>query len=76
MATLPEGREPITDKDLLKMIPRSNIYDTEEIIKKDTEMLAWLRLAAEDSEIVTKIADRFESLANTAHNRKHWTGHE
>jgi len=76
MAILPQGRKPLTEADLLKMIPRSNIYCTEEIIKEDTEMLAWLRLAADDSEIVTRIADRFESLANTAHNRKHWTGHE
>jgi hypothetical protein len=76
MATLPQGRNPLTQADLLKMIPGNNIYDTEEIIKKDTEMLAWLRLAAENSEIATQVADRFETLTNTAHNRKHWTGHE
>jgi len=30
----------------------------------------------ENSDFIRKIADRFAELTSTAHNRKHWTGHE
>lgn len=51
------------------------IHETKEIMKEDAEMLAWLRNLPK-SLSASKIADRFESLTNAAHNRKHWTGHE
>ena len=52
-----------------------DICDIEEIMKEDSEMLAWLRNLPK-SLSASKIADRFEALTNAAHNRKHWTGHE
>ena len=49
-------------------------------------MLAFLRNKAEaekryvfsddEAAFVSRIADRFEKLTSSAHNRKHWTGHE
>ena len=55
-----------------------DIYDTADIIKQDTAWLARLRTVANefDDYELRQIADRFESLTTTAHNRKHWTGHE
>ena len=55
-----------------------DIYDTSEVRKQDAGYLARLRQIAlefDDYEL-RQIADRFESLTSTAHNRKHWTGHE
>jgi|TARA_B110000908_G_scaffold17529_1_gene19736 hypothetical protein len=67
-------------------IIRNDIYDTAEAIKEDTLMLAFLRNKAEaekryvfsddEAAFVSRIADRFEKLTSSAHNRKHWTGHE
>lgn len=55
-----------------------DIYDTSEVREQDAGYLARLRQIAfefDDYEL-RQIADRFESLTSTAHNRKHWTGHE
>ena len=79
MAKLPEGRTPLTMKQLASLdIMQNDIYNTVDIIKQDTLWLARLRVIADDldSDEVRQIADRFESLTTTAHNRKHWTGHE
>jgi len=67
-------------------IMKKDIYDTSEAIKEDTLMLAFLRSKAEEEKryvfsddeaaVVSRIADRFEKLTSSAHNRKHWTGHE
>ena len=79
MATLPEGRKPLTMNDLNSLdIMQNDIYGTADIIKQDTLWLARLRVIADDldSDEVRQIADRFESLTTTAHNRKHWTGRE
>lgn len=66
------------DGDGLLDIIQNDIYDTASIIKQDTKWLARLRVIADDldSDEVRQIADRFEKLTNSAHNRKHWTGHE
>tara|TARA_B110000483_G_scaffold149067_1_gene177667 strand:- start:70 stop:294 length:225 start_codon:yes stop_codon:yes gene_type:complete len=54
------------------------IYDTTEVRVTDGEMEIFLHNLArkENSDFIRKIADRFATLASTAHNRKHWTGHE
>lgn len=59
-------------------IMQNDIYGTADIIKQDTLWLARLRTIANefDGHELHQIADRFEALTNTAHNRKHWTGHE
>lgn len=61
-------------------IMQNDIYNVTDIIVEDTLMLSRLRALAiedkEDSELFSRIADRFESLTTTAHNRKHWTGKE
>lgn len=61
-------------------IIQNDIYNTTDIIAEDTLMLSRLRALVledkEDSELFSRIADRFEMLANSAHNRKHWTGKE
>ncbi len=63
-------------------IIQNDIYDTADIIASDTSMLVFLRVLADEesdnttSEYISRIADRFEKLSSSAHNRKHWTGHE
>ena len=59
-------------------IIQNDIYDTADTIKQDTLWLARLRNLADKfgDEELCQIADRFESITTTAHNRKHWTGHE
>jgi hypothetical protein len=54
------------------------IHDTTEVRETDGEMEIFLHDLArkENSDFIRKIADRFAALASTAHNRKHWTGHE
>jgi|TARA_R110000744_G_scaffold203817_2_gene322718 hypothetical protein len=54
------------------------IYDTTEVRVTDGEMEIFLHNLArkENNDFIRKIADRFAMLASTAHNRKHWTGHE
>lgn len=79
MSKLPEGRKPLTMEDLTSLdIMQNDIYGTADIIKQDTLWLARLRVIADDldSDEVRQIADRFEKLTTSAHNRKHWTGHE
>ena len=79
MAKLPEGRKPLTPKDMSSLdIIQNDIYGTADTIKQDTLMLSWLRnrAADEDNIFITRIANRFASLTATAQNRKHWTGHE
>ncbi len=59
-------------------IIRNDIYDTTDIIKEDTLMQSHLDNLAADSEgdMMSRIAERFAKLTSSAHNRKHWTGHE
>ena len=59
-------------------IIRNDIYDTTDIIKEDTLMESHLHnLASQsDSELMSKIAERFSKLTRAEHNRKHWTGSE
>jgi hypothetical protein len=59
-------------------LPMRGIYDTTEVRETDGEMEIFLHDLArkENSDFIRKIADRFAALASTAHNRKHWTGHE
>ena len=59
-------------------IIQNDIYDTTDIIKEDTLMESHLHNLAANSEgdLMSRIAERFSKLARTAHNRKHWTGHE
>lgn len=66
--------EDLTSLDIMQ----NDIYGTADIIKQDTLWLARLRVIADDldSDEVRQIADRFEKLTTSAHNRKHWTGHE
>ena len=71
-------REPVFEKGYPSYEAVNDIYDTADIIKQDTAWLARLRTVANefDDYELRQIADRFESLTTTAHNRKHWTGHE
>lgn len=57
---------------------KNDIYDTTQIRKKDGELESFLHnlAARENSEIVSRVAERFSQLARKAHDRKHWTGHE
>jgi hypothetical protein len=59
-------------------LPMRGIYDTTEVRETDGEMEIFLHDLArkENNDFIRKIADRFAALASTAHNRKHWTGHE
>jgi hypothetical protein len=59
-------------------LPMRGIHDTTEVRETDGEMEIFLHDLAreENSDFIRKIADRFAALASTAHNRKHWTGHE
>jgi len=59
-------------------LPMRGIYDTTEVRETDGEMEIFLHDLArkENSDFIRKIADRFAELTKTAHNRKHWTGHE
>jgi hypothetical protein len=59
-------------------LPMRGIHDTTEVRETDGEMEIFLHDLArkENSDFIRKIADRFAELASTAHNRKHWTGHE
>ena len=79
MSKLPEGRKPLTMNDLASLdIMKNDIYDTTEIRAKDSDMEIFLHDLArkENSDFIRKVADRFAELSKTAHNRKHWTGHE
>lgn len=73
-------REILTEQVDSLDIMQNDIYGVTDIIVEDTLMLSRLRALAihdkEDSELFSRIADRFESLTTTAHNRKHWTGKE
>jgi len=59
-------------------LPMRGIHDTTEVRETDGEMEIFLHDLArkENSDFIRKIADRFAELTKTAHNRKHWTGHE
>jgi len=59
-------------------VTTAGIYDTTEVRETDGEMEIFLHNLArkENNDFIRKIADRFAMLASTAHNRKHWTGHE
>ena len=59
-------------------LPMRGIYDTTEVRETDGEMEIFLHDLArkENSEYIRRVADRFAKLTKTAHNRKHWTGHE
>jgi len=59
-------------------LPMRGIHDTTEVRETDGEMEIFLHDLArkENSDFIRKIADRFAELTSTAHNRKHWTGHE
>lgn len=62
MATLPEGRVPLTDDDMVILL--HNI--AAQFGTRDKRMEDDLR----------QTADRFSDLAKRAANRRHWTGHE
>lgn len=71
-------REILTEQvDSLNII-QNDTYGTADIIKQDTLWLARLRTIANefDDYELRQIADRFEKLTTSAHNRKHWTGAE
>lgn len=79
MSKLPEGRKPLTMEDLISLdIMQNDIYDTTAIRESDGEMEIFLHDLArkENSDFIRRVADRFAELTKTAHNRKHWTGHE
>ena len=79
MSKLPEGRKPLTMEDLTSLdIMQNDIYDTTAIRESDGEMEIFLHDLArkENSDFIRRVADRFAELTKTAHNRKHWTGHE
>jgi hypothetical protein len=62
MATLPEGRKPLTDGDMVILL-----HDIARAFSRDNNEMAT---------DIRETADRLSELANKAATRRHWTGHE
>ena len=62
MATLPEGRVPLTDEDMVALLQNMAM----QLRTKDKALAGDLNQTAE----------RLNELANKAATRRHWTGHE
>ena len=62
MATLPEGRKPLTDGDMITLL-----HDMARAFARDN---------ADTAADLRQTADRLHELAKKAETRRHWTGHE